>query len=97
MVQILVGIVKGEGAQNRFSAASARPAAVTRASKPAAPRAPAKAAKVTGKDWSGVASAKASHGNGHANGHARKAALASARTVNPDQVIPMDDSDLKDF
>jgi hypothetical protein len=69
---------------------------VTRASKPAAPRAPAKS-KVPGQDWSGVASAKASHGNGHANGHARKASLASARTVHPDQVIPMDDSDLKDF
>lgn len=111
MVRVLVGIVKGAGSQDGFVRAAAGPRPLPHAArsgagfKPAATREPARPAaapaKSQGRDWSpsGRAHAAASNGNGngHGNGHSRSAALAGARPVSPDQVIPMDDSDLKDF
>jgi methyl-accepting chemotaxis protein len=107
MVRVLVGIVKGAGSQDAFAPASAGPRPLPRAArpvaaaKPAAPRERAKpaapATKPQGRDWSPAGHAPVTAQKGHGNGHAKSAALAGARPVNPEQVIPMDDSDLKDF
>ena len=110
MVQVLVGIVKGSAEASgsaRFAATGAAHASRRPAAGKASPVLPKKApgktaqpashggshagkadripAKAAGADWS-------AGGKAHANGHAM-----AARSARPEQVIPMDDSELKDF
>ncbi|MDB5104610.1 MAG: hypothetical protein JWP91_2299 [Fibrobacteres bacterium] len=101
MVQVLVGIVKGAGAQGQVSMASVSPRQVPRSAAPVAVRKSAPHAKASsrgaqGKDWSPVPS-NGRAAQGKQNGHSRMAMSANGHSVNPEQVIPMDDSDLKDF
>ncbi len=113
MVQVLVGIVKGAGAQSAGAQAqasgsysAARP--LPRAVAPIASSASRKAVKAAPKpraDWSPVAHGKAGHvqSNAHpshevaVNGHASHVIGANGHAVNPEQVIPMDEADLKEF
>jgi methyl-accepting chemotaxis protein len=107
MVQVLVGIVKGaSGAPG--SAATVSAGSAYASPRPAARRASASSgksalaasrglahggkadkasAKAAGADWS---AAVKTHANGHGHAHA-------TRSARPEQVIPMDDSELKDF
>jgi methyl-accepting chemotaxis protein len=102
MVNVLVGIVTGAAAQSSRPSLNARPAPVR---KPAAQAAkPAKAGKPAarpghsgqgghgGQDWSPAS------GNGR-NGHGKPvlAAAGRVRTANPEEVIPLNDDELKDF
>jgi methyl-accepting chemotaxis protein len=100
MVQVLVGIVKGAGA--RLASSSFAPAkALPRAAAPVASSAvrksapPARPAAKPRGDWSAVGKGKAP--SPKVNGHASLAVAANGHVVNPEQVIPMDDADLKDF
>ncbi|MDB5051678.1 MAG: methyl-accepting chemotaxis sensory transducer [Fibrobacteres bacterium] len=103
MVQVLVGIVKGAGARGEaISMASAGPKSVSRPTAPAVRKAPVSAASkpvsrnAHGKDWSPAGSnGKPAHIG--RNGHARVAVSSNGHALNSDQVIPMDDSDMKDF
>ncbi len=101
MVQVLVGIVKGAGAQSAGNLATASYAAhrpLPRAATPVAVPASRKAGKVASKprgDWSPVSHSKSDQV--HSNGHPSLAAAVNGHAVHPEQVIPMDDGDLKDF
>jgi methyl-accepting chemotaxis protein len=97
MVEVLVGIVKGAGARGT-AAFSAAPRSAPRAPAPAVRMAPAaKAApRFQPKDWSAVPS------NGKSqpaprNVHAKLVVSANGHSANPEHVIPMNDSDMKDF
>jgi methyl-accepting chemotaxis protein len=103
MVQILVGIVKGAGSQGAQTMASPAHRSVPRSASPVALRKEAahspKALSprgATGRDWS-AAPSNGKTGPSKQNGHARMAMSSNGHPVRPEQVIPMDDSDLKDF
>ncbi|MDB5051053.1 MAG: methyl-accepting chemotaxis sensory transducer [Fibrobacteres bacterium] len=99
MVSILVGIVKGAGAAQirnltpqgaGHGAPNRGRTAASMISKPAA-----KAAKRNigfGQDWT----AKPAGKNG-VNGHHKTIVASTIRVASPDEVIPLDDSELKDF
>jgi hypothetical protein len=103
MVRVLVGIVKGEGAREAFAPAERGGPALPRAAapvaslaprperKPAARPAPAKAQA----DWTTAGKTKVPHAR--SNGHAPLAVASNGHAANPEQAIPMDDADLKDF
>ena len=102
MVQALVGIVKGAGAQGMASGSyavshvAARP--LRRAAAPVAATGPRKLGKGVSKprgDW-----APASHGKpglSRSIAQPTRAVAMSGHAARPEQVIPMDDADLKDF
>ena len=91
MVQVLVGIVKGEGARASYSAAEPAGRGLPRAAAPKARIETKPAAKPHGADWAAVPKARKAAAKpaamAHANGHGPR----------PEQVIPMDDADLKEF
>lgn len=100
MVKVLVGIVKGEGARESFASAGPSGRALPHAAapkahfdhKPAPRTAPPKA---HGPDWAAVPKGKSAGAKSPAS-----AALAHASNGHgprPEQVIPMDDADLKEF
>jgi methyl-accepting chemotaxis protein len=100
MVRVLVGIVKGEGARGGF--ASAEPAArpLPRAAAPTAhpdrklaARPAPKAHGAHGADWAPVGKGKPAV----AKSPASAAVAANGHAPRPEQVIPMDDADLRDF
>jgi methyl-accepting chemotaxis protein len=96
MVQVLVGIVKGAGAQNPASASYTPSKPLPRAAAPIA--APHKAAKIASKprgDWAPVGHGKPAKAK--PNGQPSHVVAANGHAVHPEQVIPMDDADLKDF
>ncbi|MBW8886307.1 MAG: MCP four helix bundle domain-containing protein [Fibrobacteres bacterium] len=100
MVQVLVGIVKGAGAQNASSQGLASASyAASRLPRAAAPMAAshqsAKPALKPRGDWAAVGHGKPAPAR--SNGKPSHAVAANGHSVRPEQVIPMDDADLKDF
>jgi methyl-accepting chemotaxis protein len=97
MVQVLVGIVKGAGAKGTDSF-SAAPRPTPRAPAPAFRNAPAPkgAPRSQPKDWS-AAPANGKSQPAPRNGHAKLVMSANGHSANPESVIPLDDSELKDF
>jgi methyl-accepting chemotaxis protein len=94
MVQVLIGIVKGGGAQAPTAMASAPHRPMPRAARPMAASAsrkasPSRPAAKSAGDWVPV-------GKAAARPKARTVA-ANGHTVDPEQVIPMDDGDLSEF
>jgi methyl-accepting chemotaxis protein len=99
MVQVLVGIVKGAGARASSSSyadarplpRSAAPMAASASRKPAPSRAPA--AKPAA-DWSAAGNGKPA---ARPKAQAPRTVSANGHSVDPEQVIPMDDGDLSEF
>lgn len=96
MVQVLVGIVRGAGAQGMASVShsAARPLPKAAAPVAVAPRKAGKAAPKPRGDW---APAPGKPGPAKTNPQPSRMVAANGHAVNPEQVIPMDDADLKEF
>jgi methyl-accepting chemotaxis protein len=99
MVQVLVGIVKGAGAQNAGAQGPASAGFASRSlPRAAAPMAAShKGGKTAPKprDWAPVGHGKPSPARPIAK--PSQAIAANGHAVRAEQVIPMDDADLKDF
>jgi methyl-accepting chemotaxis protein len=97
MVQVLVGIVKGAGAQNAQGLASAAYASrpMPRAATPIAASQKGGKAASKSRDWAPVGQGKT--GPIRSKARPSNAVAVNGNTLRPEQVIPMDDADLKDF
>ena len=96
MVQVLVGIVKGAGAQGMASVSHMAARPLPRAAAPVAvSRKVGKAAPKAHGDWAPVGHGKP--GPVRSNPQPSRMVAANGHAINPEQVIPMDDGDLKDF
>jgi methyl-accepting chemotaxis protein len=101
MVQVLVGIVKGEGERASAAMAASSQAALPRAARPVAASAPRKSLPSrpgTAKpaaDWSAAGNGKSA---ARPKAQAPRAVMAkNGHAVDPEKVIPMDDGDLSEF